>query len=137
MRSGMKDKPLDYPREYVEVHITTAERKHFEWAALKNDMTISQFIRWKMLPRDDHENHLTELQKIKKWEKQIADTKAHQKKISSENKKIVPPKGRILDNVLAVHLQVPRKGTAKAINKYLVSKALADKNSAKKKMGHR
>jgi hypothetical protein len=131
MRSGMEDKPLDYPREYVEVHITTAEKKQLEWLALKNDMTISQFIRWRMLDGKDEDRLMTELQKIKKWEKQITELKALHEKREQTSKKTATSRATGA-GALPAHLQVPTRKNSRATKKYLLSKSRTSKTSLRK-----
>ena len=82
----MKDKPLDFPREYFEVYCTTAEKKYFEYMAYRytHSKKMSDFILQRMLgmdlksiySKDEIWKGLTEEQKIEKWEKKLAEAKA-------------------------------------------------------------
>ncbi len=48
MRAHMQNKPANFPREYVEVHLTTTEKKLLKMMADKKNMKMGQYIRFKM-----------------------------------------------------------------------------------------
>ncbi len=87
MRAAMSKKPLDFPREYFEVHCTTAQKRYFEYMAFSMGYKspgayVAHQMTKKDMPIDEDKS---QKEWIKHWEEKLATAKAGSKAAELHN----------------------------------------------------
>jgi len=48
MRTEMLNKPDNYPKQYLEFHLTTAEKDQLKKWAEEDGLPMGQYVRWRL-----------------------------------------------------------------------------------------